>query len=79
MATNYEIALKSEMKRVTRCFHSYSSEQRADLAANFRAGYQQRRSIGEFFYTHPDVPNRAFPRRKLAAAYALSQADGGGK
>jgi hypothetical protein len=71
IASNYDVALKAEMKRVVRCFQSYTSNQRADNAANFRMGYQQRRAIGEFFYTHPDVPNLAFPKRKLAAAHAL--------
>lgn len=72
MSTNYETALKDEMKRVTRCFQAYSSEQRANHAASFRLGYQQRQSLGEFFYTHPDVPNIAFKTRKRAATTALS-------
>jgi hypothetical protein len=74
MATNFEIALKAETKKCIRCFHKYSSEQRADLAANFRAGHQQRRSMGEFFWTHPEVPGIAFPTRKRAAQAALSKA-----
>ncbi len=69
---NYTIALKAEMKRVVRCFHRYSSETRANHAASFRLGHQQRQAVGEFFYTHPDIPNRAFPSRKKAALAAMS-------
>jgi hypothetical protein len=75
MESNFEAALRAETKKCVRCFHAYSSEQRANLAANFRAGYQQRRSMGEFFWTHPDVPGIAFPTRKRAALAALSRAD----
>jgi hypothetical protein len=70
--TNYETALKAERKRVTRCFHAYSSECRANHAASFRLGYQQRRAMGEFFYVHPDLPNKAFPTRGAAARAAMS-------
>jgi hypothetical protein len=71
MDTNLETALKAEAKKVIRHFQKYSHEQRADLAANFRAGYQQRRAVGEFFYSHPAVPNRAFPTRGAAARAGL--------
>lgn len=71
--TNYEIVFKAEMKKVIRCFYAYSSEQRADLAANFRAGYQQRRRTGEYYFVHPDVPNVAFPTRSRAAQYAMTK------
>lgn len=71
-ATNYETALKAEMKRVVRHFQPYTHEQRADLAASFRLGYRQRQSTGHHFYTHPDIPGRAFDRRKQAAEAALA-------
>jgi hypothetical protein len=74
MASNYEVALKAEMKRVTRCFQSYTSEQRANHADSFKLGIRQRHAVGEFYYVHPDVPGKAFPKRKLAATYALSPA-----
>jgi len=70
--SNYETALKAEAKRVTRCFQQYSSETRANHAASFRLGYQQRQRDGEFFYVHPAVPNRAFPTRGAAARAALA-------
>lgn len=73
MAGNFEVALKAEMKKVIRCFHAYSSECRAAHAASFRLGYQQRRSVGEFYYVHPDVPNVAFPTRTRAARHALTK------
>ena len=68
---NYKTALKAEKKKVTRCFQAYSSEQRASHAASFRLGYQQRQRTGEFFYTHPDIPNIAFDTRTKAAEAAL--------
>jgi hypothetical protein len=70
--SNFEVALKAEAKRVVRCWQAYGWEQRASNAANFRMGHQQRRSFGEFFYVHPAIPNRAFPRRKMAAEAALA-------
>jgi len=76
MASNFEVALKAEMKKVIRCFNAYSSDQRASNAANFRMGYQQRRSIGDFYYVHPDVPNVAFPTRTRAAQHALTKREG---
>lgn len=71
MNSNYETALKIETKKVTRCFHAYSSECRANHAASHRLGYQQRRATGEFFYVHPAFPNTAFPTRCAAAKAAL--------
>lgn len=72
--SNFEIALKAEMKRVTRCFHHYTSEQRANHAASFRLSQRKRQSLGEFFYIHPNLPNKAFPRRSDAARAALAAA-----
>lgn len=74
MDTNHEAALKAERKRVTRCFHRHSSETRADLAASFRLGYQQRLSTGDFFYVHPAFPNTAFRTQGEAARAALRAA-----
>lgn len=73
-APNFEVAYKAERKRVVRCFHAYDSETRANHAASFRLGHRQRESLGEFFYTHPDVPNRAFPTCKAAALAGMSAA-----
>lgn len=72
--SNFDAALAAERKRVVRCFNRYSSEQRANHAASFRLGHRQREAVGEFFYTHPDVPGRAFPTRKAAAMAALNGA-----
>lgn len=69
--TNYEIALKAEAKKVTRCFHAYSPEQRANHAASHRLGHRQRASTGEFFYVHPAFPNTAFSTRGAAARAAV--------
>lgn len=71
-ANNYEAALKAESRRVVRNLQRYASEQRADLAASHRLGHRQRQAIGEFFYTHPDVPGLAFPTRSAAARAALT-------
>lgn len=70
--TNYEVALKAEAKKVVRCFQQYTSEQRANHAASHRLGYQQRQSVGEFFYVHPALPNTAFDTRGAAARAALA-------
>ncbi len=72
--SNYEAALKIEAKKVTRCFHAYSSECRASHAASHRLGYQQRQHTGEFYYVHPAIPNVAFPTRGAAARRALALA-----
>jgi hypothetical protein len=74
MDSNYETALKAEMKRVVRCFHKYDSQTRADRAASFRLTQNQRVSMGEFFYVHPAFPNTAFPTRSAAAKAALNTA-----
>lgn len=66
--SNYDAALKAEAKRVVRCWQRYSSEQRADLAA---ASLKYQSAWGEFYYVHPDVPGKAFPKRGMAAEAAL--------
>jgi hypothetical protein len=63
--------LKRERRRVVRHFQRYTDEQRADHAASHRLGHRQRRAVGEFFYTHPDVPGRSFETRTRAARAAL--------
>lgn len=60
-------ALKDERKRVVRHCQRYTSEQRANLAASHRAGHRQKQAVGEYFYTHPDVPRVAFDTRQRAA------------
>lgn len=71
MVSNYAEALKAESKRVVRNFQPFTSEQRANHAASHRLGHRQRERVGEFFYTHPDVPGAAFTTRKRAAEAAL--------
>jgi hypothetical protein len=73
MDGNYETALKAEYKRVVRCFNAYSSEMRAMHASSYRLGPQQRASLGDFYYVHPDIPNVAFSTRSRAAKAALRQ------
>lgn len=72
MTSNYDQAMKDEAKKVTRCFHLYDSNTRADHAASHRLGYQQRRRTGEYFYVHPNFPNTAFKTRGDAARAALT-------
>lgn len=64
--------LKREARRVVRVFQRYSPTTRADRAASHRLGPRQRQAVGEFFYTHPDVPGRAFSTRTAAAKAAVS-------
>jgi hypothetical protein len=59
------------MRRVERRFQRYTSQQRADRAASHRLGHRQRQAVGEWFYTHPDVPDLAFDNRWAAAREAL--------
>jgi hypothetical protein len=74
MDTNYETALKAEMKKVVRMYQPYTSEQRANHAASFRLGYKQRKADGHFFYMHPDIKGRAFDTRTQAAKAGLEAA-----
>lgn len=55
-----------ETRRVVRHFQRYTPEQRASRAASHRLGHRQRTAVGEYFYTHPDVPGVAFPTRSAA-------------
>ena len=74
MATNLEVALKAEMKRVTRCFQPLSSDHVSLLNSKVGRPCRKARDRGEFFYTHPQVPGIAFRRRSDAARYALTGA-----
>jgi hypothetical protein len=65
------VALKAEAKKVVRCFQPYSSDQRANHAASHRLGHRRRQAVGEFFYAHPAIPDRAYPTRGAAAAVGL--------
>lgn len=76
MASNYEVALKEEMKKVIRNFHHFDLDTITLLYS--RTGNPCRKALdrGEFFYSHPDVPNIAFPTRKRAAEHALNKREG---
>lgn len=56
-----------------RIFMRYTPEQRADHASSHRLGRRQREAVGEFFYEHDMIPDRAFPTAKTATtrAYAV--------
>jgi hypothetical protein len=71
MATNYEIALKAEMKKVVRHFHHFTVDQISLLYS--KVGNPCRKALdgGEFFYSHPEVPGIAFKTRSQAARYAM--------
>lgn len=73
-SSNFDAAYQVERKRVVRCFQKYDHQTRAMHAASHRLGHRQRHTVGEHYYTHPDVPNRAFPTRKDAALAALNAA-----
>jgi hypothetical protein len=57
-----------------RNFQHYTSDQRAQHAASHRLTPHRRQAAGEFFYTHPMIPGRAFDTAKQAttAAFALA-------
>jgi hypothetical protein len=69
--SNFEAALKAEMKKVVRRFHHYSTDRVALLRS--RVGTPDRKAVdgGEFFYVHPDVHGICFRSRSQAASYAL--------
>lgn len=71
MTNNYDTAIKIEAKKVIRCFHHYSSDDRARHAASHRLSPAKRKSEGEHFYIHPALPNKGFPTRSAAAQAAL--------
>lgn len=71
---NFDAAVKAESKKVVRIFQSFTSEQRANHASSHRLGHRQRQAVGEFFYVHPAIPDRAFPTRSAAARAALVSA-----
>lgn len=72
--SNYEIALKAEMKRVVRCYQAYTPEQRSNHDT-LKLGIRQRKTFGEFYYVHPALPDRAFPTRKRAALAGMARQD----
>lgn len=55
-----------------RCFQRFTSEQRADMMASHRLGRLQKQRVGEVYWTHPLVPNLAFPSKKAALRAALA-------
>jgi hypothetical protein len=67
---NYDAALKSESARVVRHWQSYSVEARTIMASG---NLQYRSRAGEYFYVHPELPNVAFKKRKLAAQAAIEK------
>jgi hypothetical protein len=56
---------------VVRHYQRYTSEERAMRAASHRLGPRQRLAVGEYVYTHPYVPGRAFSTRAQAARAGL--------
>lgn len=67
---DYDAAVRDAARLAVRHFQHYSAEHRADRAASHRLGPQQRRAVGEQFYTHPQAPGRAFPTRRAAGRAA---------
>jgi hypothetical protein len=66
--------LAREKKRVTRHFQRYSPEERARHAASHRLGPRQKTSAGSYFFTHPELPGRAYASRGEAARAAVDAA-----
>ncbi len=62
-----------EAKRVTRIFQRYTPEQRANRAAAHTLTPGQQKAVGEYLYTHPDVPGKSFGSRQLAARAAVTE------
>ncbi len=62
-------------RRVVRHFQPFTAEQRANHAASHRLTPGQQRAVGTHFYTHPDVPGRAFDTRRAAARAAVAASE----
>lgn len=71
LAARREAALRIAEREVVRHLQRYTSEERANRAASHRMGPRQRHAVGEHFYTHPAIPDRAFPSRGAAARAAV--------
>ena len=61
-----------DIPNAVRCWQKFDHNTRADRASNFRFTQGRRDRLGEFYYLHPLVPNRAFPTRKAALQAALA-------
>jgi hypothetical protein len=72
MDSNYETALKAEMKKVIRCFHRHDTDAIAILRSRRGRPCQEALDGGVFFYSHPSVPGIAFRTRSQAAEYAMN-------
>ena len=55
----------------TRNFQPFDSEQRANIAASHRLGFRQRKSVGQYFYTHELCGNISFFTAKQAVTNAF--------
>ena len=65
----------------SRAFQRYTSAQRANHAASHRLTVNQRKAVGEFYFTSVHAPGLAFPKREQAERagferYQAQQADG---
>lgn len=70
MTSNFETALKAEMKKVVRQFQHFTTDQMS-LLLSTRNNRTKCANRGEFFYTHPNVPGICFRSRSHAAEYAM--------
>lgn len=61
-----------DIPKPVRCFQRYTHDQRADMMASHRLGFRQKERVGEFFWIHQYVPDRAFPTRGAAIRAALA-------
>lgn len=71
--SNFDVALKAEMKKVVRHFQHFSTDQISLLYSLSGNPCRKALNRGEFFYSHPAIPNIAFPTRSAAARRALAQ------
>lgn len=53
-----------------RHWHKYDVNQRTEVASSHRQGFRQRQAIGEFWYSHPRIPDRAYDTAKQATVRA---------
>ena len=73
MASDMGTELAGEMRRVVRHFQRFTPELRAARAASHLTSARSKRAVGEYFYTHPECPGRAFLRRSDAARAAITE------
>ena len=71
-ASETQPTIEEEAAKVRRVWQRYSHEERANVRDSWRLGIRQREALGQYYYVHPALPDRAYRSRKQAALAALA-------